>query len=435
MINKKMNKMKKAIQSLQAMLAMLALVCASLVSFTACSDDDDPVSEVTYSWEFEETSPTTPDSMEDKNIIESAFKTALGASDAATSVTRQGTAETCDREVLEACRQAFNSLKDEAWRGHYVFVVTNTNTGTTVCTFTFGTDENGYTASSLKPGDYIYDDGTTSDGGLRGINDDGTIEWAEPKPQPESGKTVVGVVFWTPSETTTDGRNTPASLTDDKIMSAEHPDCARGLAVAVKKVTYNGSEKMVWQPYESYEHVKEWQAGDGFTHANKDKFVSIASNIEAGDNINRIYGYQNTVVLRAYNAYCNANDRSDYIVQPVAALNEFVNGNACPAPIGSTGWFLPSAKELHMLCYKDVDDVWNEYDQSFTGDLSYTITQDIVDSSLAAAGGDALESTYCWSSSEYEDSSYDAFYVYFNYANVSNGLKDRACWVRSVCAF
>lgn len=32
--------MRKAIQSLSAMLAMLALVCVSLVSFTACSDDD-----------------------------------------------------------------------------------------------------------------------------------------------------------------------------------------------------------------------------------------------------------------------------------------------------------------------------------------------------------------------------------------------------------
>ena len=36
--------MRKAIQSLQAMLAMLAVVCASLVSLTACSDDDEPTS-------------------------------------------------------------------------------------------------------------------------------------------------------------------------------------------------------------------------------------------------------------------------------------------------------------------------------------------------------------------------------------------------------
>ena len=110
-----MNKMRKTIQSLQAMLAMLALVCASMVSFTACSDDDEPVAEVTYSWEFEEVSPSTPDFMDDKNKIESTFKNALGATATATSVTKQGTPETCDKEVLEACQQAFNSLKDEAW--------------------------------------------------------------------------------------------------------------------------------------------------------------------------------------------------------------------------------------------------------------------------------------------------------------------------------
>ena len=33
--------MKKTIQSMSAMLTMLALVCASFVSFTACSDDNE----------------------------------------------------------------------------------------------------------------------------------------------------------------------------------------------------------------------------------------------------------------------------------------------------------------------------------------------------------------------------------------------------------
>ena len=144
MINKKMNKMKKAIQTMSAMLAMLALVCVTLVSFTACSDDDEPVAEVTYSWEFEEVSPSTPDFMDDKNKIESAFKAALGATGTATSVTRQGTAEQCDQEVHEACQQAFNSLKGEAWQGRYVFVVTNTTTGTTVCTATFDADDENF---------------------------------------------------------------------------------------------------------------------------------------------------------------------------------------------------------------------------------------------------------------------------------------------------
>lgn len=46
----------------------------------------------------------------------------------------------------------------------------------------------------LKPGDYYYSDGTWSDGGLRGIASDGTLEVAEPKPAPVAGKRVIGLI-------------------------------------------------------------------------------------------------------------------------------------------------------------------------------------------------------------------------------------------------
>lgn len=49
-----------------------------------------------------------------------------------------------------------------------------------------------------KIGDYFYSDGTWSDGGLISINDDGTKPvWAESKPAPVEGKTVIGIVFQT----------------------------------------------------------------------------------------------------------------------------------------------------------------------------------------------------------------------------------------------
>ncbi|WP_455622042.1 fimbrillin family protein [Parabacteroides sp.] len=54
-----------------------------------------------------------------------------------------------------------------------------------------------FTASQLKPGDFYYSDGTTSDGGLRKIYADGKIEKAAELPSPESGKTVIGIVFQT----------------------------------------------------------------------------------------------------------------------------------------------------------------------------------------------------------------------------------------------
>ena len=235
-----------------------------------------------------------------------------------------------------------------------------------------------YTADDVKKGDYIYQDGTTSDGGLRLIYADGTMVTTPEKPQPKNddANPVVGIVLWTPSETTPQtGRNTPARLTDDLIMSDEHPDCTRGLAVALTDATYNGSEIMHWQ--DSKESVADFQGSDNFSHGSKRNFKSIASGKGAGELINYILGYQNTVVLRAYNTYCQTNDKSDYIVKPVAAIDDFNDTN--PAPDNSTGWFLPSPKELHILCYKDVDDIVNN---------SGTATRDIINSSLTAVGGD-----------------------------------------------
>lgn len=99
-----------------------------------------------------------------------------------------------------------------------------------------------YTPDDVKPGDYLYENGTTSDGGLRFRLSNGTLIRESPIPDPAPDKTVSGIVFWTPSEIySLEGvRQTPASLTDDKIMAAERPNCTRGLAVAVKDVTYNG---------------------------------------------------------------------------------------------------------------------------------------------------------------------------------------------------
>lgn len=170
--------MRKVIRRLLTMLAMLALAFVSLLSFTTwlsfttCSDDNESVEEVTYSWELEEVQASTPDFMDDKKKIESAFKAALGAYGSANSVTKKGTPDTCDKEVLEACQRAFNSLKGEAGQGQYMFIVTNVTTGTMIFIRTFNADnENSgsYTASDLKIGDYYYTDGTWSDGALREI--------------------------------------------------------------------------------------------------------------------------------------------------------------------------------------------------------------------------------------------------------------------------
>ena len=282
-----------------------------------------------------------------------------------------------------------------------------------------------YTAADVKKGDYLYADGTTSDGGLRTIYTDGSmvILSGEDKPQPVTGKTVAGIVFWTPSETSTSGRTTPANLTDDKIMAADYPNCTHGLAVSLKDV----STSMAWQS--SSESVATYfQSSYFFTHPNKNNFVSIASGMGNTDNINKILGYQNTQVLLYYNVHCNGNSKPNYIATPVAALAEF-GQNTNPAPTGSTGWFFPSLKELHILFFKDADNVyWSNGIQ----------TRDIVNASLSAVGGDNLDDWDAyWSSSEYANDSKNAFYVDSYNGRVSNMSKNNSdqMRVRAVCAF
>lgn len=259
----------------------------------------------------------------------------------------------------------------------------------------------------LQVGDFLLKDGNL-------IGKDKTLT-AEQKAD------VAAIVFWSPAETTADGRTTPASLTDDKVMAAEHPNCNHGLAVAVKKLY---SDAIGWQaPAES---VENFRGSDNFTHANKDKFVSIASGRGKEDNINRILGYQNTQVLLAYNKYCNNNDRISYHVSPAVLLVTFANSN--PAPTGSTGWFLPSPKELHMLCYKDVDNI------NYAWDSSYTETSEKVETSLTAVSGENLGGGTYWSSSEDTDQS-QSFYVAFANAMLGAVAKNYTFYARAVLAF
>ena len=269
---------------------------------------------------------------------------------------------------------------------------------------------------NLQVGDFLMVDGTL-------VSKDVTLT-------DEQKANVAAIVFWSPAETDPTGRTTPASLTDDKILKADFPNCVHGLAVAVKNTTYSGSETMAWQ--DQYEFVKDFQSSNNFTHKNKSQFASIASGEGNTANINRILGYQNTQVLLAYNNYCTKNGKGSYIVKPAASIAEFALAN--PAPAGSTGWYLPSLKELHILCYKDVDDV------NSVSDDTYTQTRDIVNASFTAAGdvygeNGLYSSYYYWTSSEYEDNNYLAFTVYFGNAWVFRDSKPTVNRVRAVCAF
>ena len=264
---------------------------------------------------------------------------------------------------------------------------------------------------NLQVGDYLLADGNL----LSKETDEATVKNAD----------VAAIVFWTPAETTAEGRQTPASLQSDEVMAKAHPNCTHGLAVSLKDV-YAG---MKWQ--DQYEAVVSFQNRNAFDpDCDKNLFKPIASNYGSGDPINFILGYQNTLILRAYNEYCkNTPGKENYVVLPVDALDTFAADSDNQAPSNSTGWFLPSPKELHILCYKDVDGIWSKWNSS------YTYTRDIVDNSLNAAGGEIFDDYVYWSSSERAGNSDYAFRVNFYSASVDFNRKNAPYRARAVCAF
>lgn len=126
--------MKSSIKKMSALLTMM-IVAVFALTFTACVDDDEPAAEVTYTYGFSCMSASHPDFLSEMNKIENAFKTALGIT--GKPFTKEGSVEECDKQVYDACKKAFDSLKDEAWQGNYTFQVTNVNTGKVVCTAKF----------------------------------------------------------------------------------------------------------------------------------------------------------------------------------------------------------------------------------------------------------------------------------------------------------
>ena len=241
---------------------------------------------------------------------------------------------------------------------------------------------------------------------------------------------VSGIVFWTENED--NGSSTLVGTgVADKIMQTDFQDCTHGLIVSLTNV----SSSCVWQgkmlqsgQQQNYESIYDtFQNTDNFNTENKTNYVAIESGIGASDNINKILGYNNTKVLEAYNGYCKENDRSDYLVKPIEALATWKASN--PGIANTTGWFLPSAKELHMLCYKDVADVGNTKDQT------YIDTRDAVNTSLEMVNGTKLSGSYYWSSSEYATSDAYAIFVLFSNAEVNNNYKSSGSYVRAVCTF
>ena len=136
----------------------------------------------------------------------------------------------------------------------------------------------------------------------------------------DATKTLVGVVFWLGDATA-----------DDAALKATFPGCTNGLAMAVNTV-----DGIMWQ--ENAASVGDWQA------ENMESFISVQIPYQNGaTNLDKVIGFSNTQVLKAYN---EANP--DNTVNVYASLVEFAA--TTPAPAGTSGWYIPSAKEVTFMC-------------------------------------------------------------------------------------
>lgn len=254
------------------------------------------------------------------------------------------------------------------------------------------------TAAQAVKGDFAMADGTF-------ISKDATLS-------DEQIANVKGVVFWTENE---DGN---ATLASDLVMAGDYSNCTHGLIVSVKNIA-----SVPWQ--NTADKVSTFQNNNPIYAPNSSSYKSIISGTGSTDPVNYILGYQNTQILKAYNEQCTTANK----VLPLSKLEEWVEGGN-EAPENTTGWYIPSAKELHMLSYKDVDNV-GDYGNAGTE----TMTE--VNQSIAKVNGDQLSSA-CWSSTEYASdyAEYDyAFAILFDYGFLSYDLKIYSSNVRAVCAF
>lgn len=169
--------------------------------------------------------------------------------------------------------------------------------------------ETEFTADQFKFGDYFYSDGTTSDGGLRGIYSNGSLKMEDPKPGPVSDKQVVGIVFQTNPDRIGQAEKEAVGYTDGDAI---------GLAISLK----NAATDVTWGPNTG--QVMETQV----------------RNYVGKDIYNEINGYANYTHLITTQAAA---------IDSYPAFKAVMDFNETGCPItgsNTTGWFLPSTGQM-----------------------------------------------------------------------------------------
>lgn len=237
--------------------------------------------------------------------------------------------------------------------------------------------------SGPKTGDILYSDGS----------------WSTSL---DAGKTPIGVIFWTGDATA-----------DDPELKKDFPECNRGLAVALsQKITpwqYN------WDIYGSM--VNDW------VEANT-SYIPVYTK-PSEEYFNKCIGYNNTKALSEFNAETG---NSEWPVEAVQVVSEYNSSTA--APEGTSGWYLPSPKELSLLCSGEIDgSIWDIVEDT---DMKVKINEVLS----GIDGAEKLFDSGYWSSTEYSAS--NPYYVFFYDGAIFNDLRksyETNVAVRCILAF
>lgn len=243
-----------------------------------------------------------------------------------------------------------------------------------------------YVVGEPEVGDFYYSDGTYS----------GELF---------SKKDAIGVVFWVGDPTA-----------DDPTLRRDFPGCTHGLVVSLIE------EASTWQSnYRSFNStVGEWVS------ENAPEYMSPTTGVELEDNLNKIVGYNNTQAIKAFNSDY---DNIGYKVDMVKRLQFFLGNKEFAAPEGTSGWYVPSAKELTLMIVGDMEGNINGL---YTNDLP---VRDILNESFSQLIlADQFSPELYWCSSEYD--AQNAFCVGFYNGLVAYNTKGAMnCMLRYVLAF
>lgn len=184
-----------------------------------------------------------------------------------------------------------------------------------------------YIAGDLKLGDYYYSDGTYSDGGLRAVNmTTGECLLENPVPDPESGKTCVGIVFYAGRHPKDDCIYTTK---DGTSMGEVH-----GYAVSLSDLgKTNDTKGGGWVYYDNY----------GGLGAEAVLYL-VGTPTDTDD----YRGYSNTHLIESTAKEKGVWDAGFYLP------NKVLNSYTPFAPTATSGWYMPSLGQmLDLHKYKE----------------------------------------------------------------------------------